>query len=68
MHYKNRKPKPFKGHCTLCSYRSTNGRRNGRIRKYQELVAALSEKEQIEELEVSVNRMPQFAAKHTDDT
>ncbi len=45
-HHKNRKPKSFKGHCTMCSWRTTNGTRNGRRRTKQEKRAALSEKEQ----------------------
>lgn len=52
-HYKNRKPKPYKGHCTLCSYRSTNGRRNGRMRTKQEQRALISEKEQVKYLQTS---------------
>jgi len=45
-HYKNRKPKSFKGCCTMCAYRSTDGRRNGRIRTKQEKIARLREREQ----------------------
>jgi hypothetical protein len=45
MHFKRRKRKSFKGHCTLCSYRSTDGTRR-RIPTWQERRAELSEKEQ----------------------
>ena len=45
-HYKNRRPKTFKGHCGMCTLQTTDGRRNGRIRTKQEKLAALSEKEQ----------------------
>lgn len=49
MHFKRRKRKPFKGHCTLCSYRSTDGTRR-RLLTWQEKVSRLSEKEQKQEL------------------
>lgn len=45
-HHKKNKPKPFKGHCTMCSFRSTDGRRNGRIRSRQEAASALKEREE----------------------
>ncbi len=35
--YKNRKPKPFKGHCGMCCLLDSDGRRNGRLRTLQEL-------------------------------
>ena len=41
--HKNRKPKSYKGHCTLCSLRTTNGKRNGRQRSVSELKAAQAE-------------------------
>jgi len=41
--YKNKKPKSYKGHCTLCSLRTTNGKRNGRQRSISELRAEQSE-------------------------
>ena len=45
-HFKRGKfRKHFKGHCTLCSYRSTDGTRH-RVLTLQEKVARLSEKEQ----------------------
>lgn len=50
-HHKNRKPKPFKGHCTMCSWRKTDGTRNGRTLTKQELVAKISEREQRRESE-----------------
>lgn len=50
-HYKNRKPKSFKGCCTMCSYRTTNGTRKGRKRTNQEKRAAISEKEQRREVD-----------------
>lgn len=37
--------KSFKGHCTLCSYRSTDGTRRRRLTKAERL-AAISETEQ----------------------
>ena len=45
-HFK-RSQKPFKGHCRLCSLRSTNGTRHGRLLTKQEKMAALSEREQV---------------------
>ncbi len=45
MHYKNKRPKPHKGHCLMCSLSTTDGRRNGRLRTRQERAAALSERE-----------------------
>jgi len=50
MHYKNKRPKPHKGHCWMCSLRTTNGRRNGRLRTRQERASALSEKEAVRDL------------------
>ena len=45
-HFKRGKfRKHFKGHCTLCSYRSTDGTRR-RVLTRQEKAARLSEKEQ----------------------
>jgi len=35
-HYKNRKPKSYKGHCAMCSLYTTNGKRNGRHKTVQE--------------------------------
>lgn len=35
-HHKNRKPKPFKGCCPMCSMRCTNGTRCGRVLTMQE--------------------------------
>jgi hypothetical protein len=45
-HFKRGKfRKHFKGHCTLCSYRSTDGTRR-RLLTWQERTSLLSEKEQ----------------------
>ena len=45
-HFKRGKfRKHFKGHCTLCSLRSTDGTRRRLLTK-QEKIAALAEKEQ----------------------
>jgi hypothetical protein len=41
----------IKGCCTMCSYRSTDGRRNGRVLTKQELAAELSYQEQLEEVD-----------------
>jgi hypothetical protein len=46
MHYKNRKPKKFKGCCSLCCLGDSNGTRNGRLLTRQEKKARLNEKEQ----------------------
>lgn len=50
-HFKRGKfRKSFKGHCTLCSYRSTDGTRRRRLTK-QERVSELSEAEQRRDLD-----------------
>ena len=50
-HFKRGKfRKSFKGHCTLCSYRSTDGTRRRLLTK-QERVSKLSEAEQRRELD-----------------
>lgn len=41
--YKNKKPKSYKGHCALCSLRTTNGKRNGRQGSISELRAEQAE-------------------------
>ena len=52
-HYKrNKHRKSFKGHCTLCSYRSTDGTRH-RVLTKQERLSRLSEAEQRRELDRS---------------
>jgi hypothetical protein len=49
-HYKrNKHRKSFKGHCTMCSYRSTDGTRR-RLLTRQERTARLSEAEQRRDL------------------
>jgi hypothetical protein len=40
-HYKNRRPKPHKGHCGMCCLRTTDGRRNGRLPSLAEQRAAV---------------------------
>lgn len=49
-HYKNRKPKSYKGCCGMCALRTTDGRRNGRQRTRQEKRAQASEREQRREV------------------
>ncbi len=49
-HHKRRKRKAFKGCCGMCSLRTTDGRRNGRIRTKQEKIAAIREREQAQEV------------------
>lgn len=48
--YKNRRPKPHKGHCGMCALLTTDGRRNGRRRTLQERRADVSHREQLVEL------------------
>jgi hypothetical protein len=40
LHYKNRKPKSYKGHCGMCCLQFSDGRRNGRHPTVQERRAA----------------------------
>lgn len=47
--FKNRKPKSYKGCCGMCCLRTTDGRRNGRLRTLQELRAEDSAREQLGE-------------------
>ena len=56
-HYKNRKPKGFKGCCTMCSYRSTDGTRTGRQLTRQEQRAEIDEVEQVAETGPSRGRL-----------
>lgn len=42
-HYKNRKPKSFKGCCGMCCLQRTDGRRNHRLLTRQELQADIAE-------------------------
>lgn len=58
-HYKKRKRRKngIKGCCILCSLRSTDGRRNGRKLKKQEVQAVMNTEDHLIELGLSDHRL-----------
>lgn len=61
-HYKRRRRRRggIKGHCFLCSLRTRDGRRNGRVPTIQELKAQLSYEEELKGTGV----VPEKPARH----